>query len=156
MELVKKVIAAIRNIRGENSIKPGVKIKVWVTPKDDHTQKLLGNNKSEIVRMASLESCELTEREDLKKCAVTPIRVGESEIDVVIPLEGLVDIDKEVQRLKKAIEKQEKDIKILDGKLSNERFVKNAPEEVVEADKKLLSEIQSKMEEMREALLRLQ
>ena len=48
MELVKQVIVAIRNIRGENSIKPSEKIEVWLAPKDDHSQKLLGNNKSEI------------------------------------------------------------------------------------------------------------
>lgn len=155
MELVKQVIMAIRNIRGENSIKPSVKIDVWITPKDDHTQKLLGNNKSEIVRMASLENCEISERENLKKCAITPIRVGESQIDVVVPLEGLVDLEKEVQRLTKAIEKQEKEIQKLNGKLSNEKFLANAPEDVVEADKKVLETLNSKVGEMRQSLLRI-
>ncbi|MCB0378470.1 MAG: valine--tRNA ligase [Bdellovibrionales bacterium] len=155
MDLVKQVIAAIRNIRGENSIKPNQKIKAWVTPKDDHSQKILGNNKSEIIRLSSLESCELQARDDLKKCAVVPIRMGDSEIDVVVPLEGLVDIEKEVQRLSKAIEKHEKDIQILSKKLSNEKFVANAPADVVEADKQLLSEIESKVAQMRTSLNRL-
>ena len=155
MEMVKEVITSIRNIRGENSIKPSVKIDVWVTPKDDKTQKILGNNKSEIVRLASLNSCELSEREDLKKCAVAPLRIGEAEIDIVVPLEGLVDIEKEVQRLQKSIEKQEKEIQKINGKLSNKKFVENAPAEIVEADKKLLADLQSKVEEMRQSLLRL-
>lgn len=155
MELVKQVITAIRNIRGENSIKPSEKIQVWLAPKDDHSQKLLGKNKSEIIRLGSLELCEIAQRDSLKKCAVAPIRLGESQIDVIIPLEGLVDIDKEVARLKKLIEKQEKDIQKINGKLSNERFLANAPEDVVEADKLLLATITSKVEEMRQSLLRL-
>ncbi|MCJ8275342.1 MAG: valine--tRNA ligase [Bdellovibrionales bacterium] len=155
MELVKSVITAIRNIRGENSIKPSVKMNVWIAPKDDHAQKLLGNNKSEIVRLASLDQCEISERDNLKKCAIAPIRIGDSQIDVIVPLEGLVDIEKEVQRLTKSIEKQEKDIQKLTGKLSNERFIANAPEDVVEADKKLLDSLNSKVGEMRQALMRL-
>ena len=155
MELVKQAIMAIRNIRGENSIKPGVKMDVWLSPKDDKSQKILGNNKSEIIRLANLENCTISNRDSLKKCAVTPIRLGDSEVDVIIPLEGLVDLAKEVTRLKKLIEKQEKDMKIIHGKLSNEKFVANAPEEVVEADKQLLVSITSKVEEMRQSLLRL-
>lgn len=155
MELVKQVITAIRNIRGENSIKPGEKFKVWISPKDEHSQKLLGNNKSEIIRLGNLEACEISNRESLSKCAVAPIRVGESEIDVIVPLEGLVDIDKEIQRLKKLIEKQEKDVQILSNKLNNKSFIANAPEDVVEADKILLASINSKVAEMRQSLLRL-
>ncbi len=155
MELVKEVITAIRNIRGENSIKPGEKIDVWLSPKDDKSQKILGSNKSEIVRLASLNECSISEKDSLKKCAVAPIRLGDSEVDVIILLEGLVDLDKEVTRLKKLIEKQEKDIKKINSKLTNEKFLANAPEDVVEADKLLLASITSKVEEMRQSLLRL-
>ncbi len=155
MELVKQVITAVRNVRGENSIKPSEKIDAWLSPKDDKSQKILGSNKSEIMRLASLENCTISARDSLKKCAVAPIRLGDSQVDVIIPLEGLVDIDKEVTRLKKLIEKQEKDMQKINGKLSNERFVANAPEDVVEADKKLLASISSKVEEMRESLMRL-
>lgn len=155
MELVKQVITAVRNIRGENSIKPGEKIDVWLSPKDDRSQKILGNNKSEVIRLASLQECHISARESLKKCAVAPIRLGDSEVDVIIPLEGLVDIENEVLRLKKAIEKQEKDIQKISGKLSNKKFLANAPEDVVEADKQLLATITSKVEEMRQSLIRL-
>ncbi len=155
MELVKSVITAIRNIRGENRIKPSEKIAVWLTPQDDRSQKILGNNKSEIMRLASLESCKIEKRDSLSKCAVTPIRMDNSVIDVVIPLEGLVDLEKEVDRLNKQIEKQQKDIKKLQGKLSNEKFVANAPEDVVEADKQLLSTLIAQVDEMRTALTRL-
>ena len=155
MEVVKAVIVAIRNIRGENKIKPSEKIDVWVTPKDDLSQKILGKNKSEIIRLASLNLCEIISREDLKKCAVTPLRFADTEIEVVVPLEGLVDIEKEVARLKKAVEKLEKDEQKLTGKLSNKRFLENAPEDIVAADKALLEDTKAKIQSLRESLLRL-
>ena len=155
IELVKKVIVSIRNIRGENSIKPSEKIDAWLSPGDDHSQKLLGNNKSEIMRLASLRGCEITERKSLKKCAVTPIRMNQMEVDVIVPLEGFVDIQKEIRRLKKLIEKQEKDLQKINAKLSNKNFIANAPKEIIENDQRLFEEINSKTEEMRKSLLRL-
>lgn len=155
MELVKETITAIRNIRGENTIKPGQKIDVYLSPKDDASQKILGKNRSEIVRLGQLNLCEIAPRESLKKCALAPIRMGDSQVDVIVPLEGLVDLEKEVQRLNKLIEKQEKDIKILSGKLNNERFLANAPEDVVEADRALLATVSSRVEDLRASLMRL-
>ena len=155
MELVKNVIISIRNIRGENSIKPSEKIDVWLSPGDDHSQKLLGNNKLEMIRLASLRSCEIAKRKSLKKCAVTPVYLNQMEVDVIVPLEDFVDLEKEIKRLKKLIEKQEKNMEKINSKLSNKSFMANAPREVVENDKKLLSEIILKTEEMRKSLLRL-
>ena len=155
MELVKSAITAVRNIRGENSIKPSEKIAVWFMAKDDRAQSVLDKNQSELIRLSSLSECHLSTRESLSKCAVTPIQVGESKVDVVIPLEGLVDIEKEVARLKKQIEKQQKDIKIVGGKLSNKKFLANAPEDVVEADKALLVTLNEQVSLMEQSLKRL-
>lgn len=155
MELVQAVITAIRNIRGENSIKVSEKITVWLSPKDDQSQKLLGQNKSEIIRLANLQDCHTQGRDNLAKCALAPIRMGESQVDVILPLEGLVDIEKEIQRLKKAMEKNQKDIQILQGKLSNKKFLENATEDVIEADRELLASLKSKIDEMNLSLLRL-
>jgi len=155
MEMVKAAVSSVRNIRGENSIKPNVKMTIWISPKDDLSQKILGNNKSEIVRLASLGECHLTAKEDLSKCAISPIRMGHCEVDVIVPLEGLVDIEKEVARLNKAIEKSEKDIQKLSGKLNNKRFIENAPDDVVAADRALLAETESMVQQLKASLERL-
>src|SRR5690606_30823194 len=130
MNVVKEVIAAIRNIRGENQIKPGVSIPVRLAPSDDRVQKILGENKAQIIRMARLETCEIGEAGSLAKCAVAPVRFPDASVDVIVPLEGLVDIDAEVKRLQKAMEKTQKDIGVLSKKLENENFIKNAPEDL--------------------------
>lgn len=159
MQIVKEVITAIRNIRGENQIKPGVAIKVRLNPSDDRVQKILGQNKAQIVRLARLagnEGCEIVaEAGSLSKCAVAPVRLPDASIDVIVPLEGLVDIEAEVKRIQKTIEKNQKDIAVLSQKLGNENFVKNAPEELVAADRALLDNLRGRQERLQESLTRL-
>lgn len=155
-EIVKEVIDAIRNIRGENRIKPGVKIKAMLAPIDGRVQKILGNNKSSIVRLGGLEVCDIGEVKSMSKCAVTPVQVGHDKVDVVIPLEGLVDFDEEIARLSKGIEKNLKEAAGIRGRISNENFVKNAPEEVVVADKERLVVLDNQVQSLRKSLERLQ
>ena len=156
MDIVKEVITAIRNIRGENQIKPGVQIKVRLAPTDARVQKILGANKPAIMRLARLETCDIGEAGSLAKCAVTPVRVHEVGVDVIVPLEGLVDIEEEIKRLQKAIEKTQKDVGVLTKKLENENFVKNAPEDLVAADKSLLDQLRARGDRLQESLSRLQ
>lgn len=156
VEVIKEVISAIRNIRGENRISPAIKIAVRFAPSDEKSQKVLLANKVAIETLGRIEKLEIGTEGSLSKCAVTPIAVEASRVKVIIPLEGLVDIDEEIKRIQKTIEKLTKDISGLSGRLSNENFVKNAAEEVVEADRKLLEQNKLQMESLREALTRLQ
>ena len=156
MTVVKEVITAIRNISGENSIKPGQQIKARLAPSDDRMQKILGENKVVIMRLARLESCEIGEAGSLQKCAVSPVRLPEASVDVIVPLEGLVDIEEEVKRIHKAIEKIQKDVSIISKKLDNESFVKNAPEELVATDKVALEKLKEQMLRLQDSLTRLQ
>ena len=155
MEIVREVIAGIRNIRGENRIKPSRKIKVRLAPHDDLSQKIVSGNKLAIMTLASLEECNIGEAGSLDKCAVTPIRLKDAEVDVIVPLQGLVDFDEEIKRLTKAIEKLQKDIGVIRKKLDNENFVKNAPEEIIAADKALLEQHEKRVKSLQESLSRL-
>lgn len=156
IDVVKDVIAAIRNIRGENRIKPGEKIKVRLTPNDESTQKILGSNKNAIETMGRISDLTIGDHGSLSKCAVAEVIVKDLKVKVVIPLEGLVDFDEEIKRIQKLIEKLNKDITGLSGRLSNANFVANAAEEVVEADKALLEQSKIQIESLREALIRFQ
>ncbi len=156
MELVKEVITAIRNIRGENGIKPGVQLKVRLAPLDDRVQKILGHNKVVIMRLARLSDCEIAAAGNLQKCALTPVRLQDAGVDVIVPLEGVVDIEEEVKRIHKSVEKIQKDIAMIAGKLSNENFVKNAPEDIVAADKILIEQFKAQVLKLQDSLSRLQ
>ncbi len=155
MKVVMEVILALRNIRGENLIKPSQKMNVWAVPQDELTQKILLRNQTEIMRLAGIEQFKAEPKESLAKCAVAPVRLGETLIDVVVPLEGLVDIEEEIKRLQKMIEKTNKDVTLLSNKLSNANFVKNAPEDIVQKDTALLAELRSKIQGYEDGLKRL-
>lgn len=156
IDIVKEVITAIRNIRGENRISPAVKLKIRLGVTNDQTQKILGNNRTALMTMGRLEDMEIGPEGDMMKCAVAPVVVKEASVKVIIPLEGLVDFEEEVRRINKSIEKLTKDIGMLTGKLSNEKFVANADEDVVAADRALLAQSKIQLESLREALTRFQ
>ncbi len=155
LEIVKEVITAMRNIRGENQIKPSVALKVRLAPSDARVQKILGENKVAIMRLARLEQCEIGEAGSLAKCAVSPVRLPEASVDVIVPLEGVIDLDEEVKRIHKAIEKIQKDVGVISKKLENENYLKNAPEDIVEADKVLMVQLKDRLVRLQDSLTRL-
>jgi valyl-tRNA synthetase len=155
LDLVREVITAIRNIRGENRIKPGVKINARLAPAEAREQKILGANKSSIMTLSKLESCEIGPTGNLSKCAVQPVQVAGMKVDVIVPLEGLVNLDEEIARIKKTIEKLQKDVAGLTRRLSDESFVKNAPEEIVTQGKQQLEESKVQISTLEAALARL-
>ncbi len=161
MSIVKEVITAIRNIRGENQIKPGVQLNIRLAPSDGRVQKILGANKAAICRIARVDQCEIGEAGNLAKCAVAPVRIlatplhEGASVDVIIPLEGVVDLAEEVKRIQKSVEKIQKDIGVLTQKLSNENFMKNAPEDLVAADRTLLEGHKARLSRLQDSLTRL-
>lgn len=156
IDLVKEVITAIRNIRGENRLSPALKIKVRLGVSSEKEQKSLGNNRTAIMTLGRLESLEIGEDGNLQKCAVTTVSAASAAVKVIIPLEGLVDFDEEIKRIQKTIEKLQKDISILSGKLSNEKFVANADEDVVAADRLLLEQSKIQLASLQDGLIRFQ
>ena len=156
IDIVKEVITAMRNIRGENRISPAIKLNVRLGVTNDQVQKILGNNRTALMTMGRLENMEIGAEGNLMKCAVAPVVVKDASVKVIIPLEGLVDFDEEIKRINKAIEKLHKDISILTGKLSNEKFVANADEDVIAADRALLAQSKVQLDSLRDALTRFQ
>jgi valyl-tRNA synthetase len=153
IDVVKEVITAMRNIRGENRISPAIKLKVRLGAAGE-AQKVLNDNRTALMNMGRLEALDIGAEGDLMKCAVTTVNVKEASVKVIIPLEGLVDFDEEVKRINKTIEKLERDIGMLSGKLSNEKFVANADEDVVAADRILLAQSKVQLDSLRESLSR--
>lgn len=155
IDLVCEVITAVRNVRGENRIKPGERLKVRLSPTDAEAQKVLQTNKSYIENLARLETCEISQEGSTSKCAMVPVRLGALGVDVVIYLEGFVDIAEEKKRVEKSIEKLKKELGGISQRLSNSSFVNNAPAEVVEQGKNQMAELSNKIKTMEESLSRL-
>ena len=156
IDIVKEVITAMRNIRGENRISPATKLVVRLGVTDPTVQKTLETNRTAIMTIGRLETLEIGADGNMMKCAVAPVSVKETQVKVIIPLDGLVDFGEEVKRIQKTIEKLEKDVTLLTNKLSNEKFVANADEDVIAADRLLLAQSKVQVVSMKEALTRFQ
>lgn len=155
VDLVCNVISAIRNIRGENRIKPGEKLKVRLRPGEAGSQKVLQANKDAIQSLARLEECIIQEEGSTSKCAVVPLRQGSFVVDVIVYLEGVVDLEEERKRILKSIEKFQGEMQGLSRRLSNDSFTKNAPVEVVETGRAQLKELEEKISTLQSSLTHL-
>jgi valyl-tRNA synthetase len=138
IEWLKGVIVGIRNIRGEMDISPGKPIPVFLHNGGDEDKRRFESNKSYISALAKLESMEWLVGE--APLSATQL-VGSME--VLVPMAGLIDVDAEVARLTKELDKASKEIGRLKGKLNNEKFVGNAPEDVVAKEKSKLADAES-------------
>ena len=98
-----------------------------------------------IRRLARLESIETVDADrDTADCAVQLA----GEMRLLIPLAGLVDLGEEIARLEKQLERERKGQQVAEKKLSNERFVDNAPAEVVDKERQRLAEHGAKVAEL--------
>ncbi|MCC6278255.1 MAG: valine--tRNA ligase [Oligoflexia bacterium] len=156
ISVIKAVVTGIRNIRGENRISPAEKIKARTVSTDKKMLEILSANLPFVTSLARLSELNLTsDLGETKKCAINPIAIGDSRLQVVVPLEGLVDLDEEIKRIQKEIEKAQKDLSLAERKLSQDTFVKNAPPEIVELEKTRQSQLTDRIKQLEQALTRL-
>ena len=142
---VMKVITGVRNIRGEMNLNPGLKLNALIKTRHGNLEATLKKFSGFICELARLD--QITIGPEIEKPQVSTSSVL-GEMDLIIPLEGMMDFEEEKNRIEKELKKIEKDLIFLDKKLSNPNFVKKAPAEVIEKDetrKTILSEKQVKL-----------
>ncbi len=130
MEAVMKAVSGIRNRRAEMNVPPSKKSKVIVVTKDTKTYN---NSKQFFEKLASANEVEvLPDKEGIDSKAVNIVVDG---AEIFLPLEELVDKDKELERLNKEKKQLEGEIKRVEGKLNNKGFVSKAPQKLIEEEK---------------------
>ncbi|MDG1733238.1 MAG: valine--tRNA ligase [Thalassotalea sp.] len=140
LEWVKSFVIAIRNIRGEMDIAPSKPLPVFLKGSSVDDIRRLENNKSFLSALAKLESIEVLHADEQGPASATAV-IG--DMSVLIPMAGLIDVDAELARLSKAMEKLEKDVQRTRGKLSNENFVSKAPDAVIAKEQEKLADAES-------------
>ena len=145
MEWVMQFINGIRSIRSQMNIAPKKQLPVLLKDAADIDKQRLQDNHDFISRLANLESVEFLTGE--APAAATAL-VGKMEI--LIPLEGLIDKDAEIARLDKEISKLDKIIKQSAGKLSNENYVAKAPADVVAKEREKLAELEQSLSQLQQ------
>ena len=147
VEWLKDFIVGIRNIRGEMDISPNKPLDVLLKNTDSEDQRRLSDNEAFLKALAKLESVTVLGADDQAPASATAL-VGEMEI--LIPMAGLIDKDAELARIAKTLEKVEKDLARTAGKLSNEKFVGKAPEAVIAKERAKLAEMEQTVAKLQE------
>jgi len=132
MKLLVEIIRSVRNSRAEVNTPLSKKIKMIVKGKDEAVIATLEKNRGYIERFCNPEELIIGSEVETPDKAMTAVVTG---AEIILPLEGLINIDEEVARLKKEYDKLDKEVERVQKKLSNEGFVKKAPEKVIEEEK---------------------
>ncbi len=140
VELIKGIVTAIRNIRGEMNIPPSKKVKAFIA-----TNGLTDLQKGYIKALAKVESIVAEENLDKPKLSASAVVQG---VNIYIPLEGIIDLEVEKKRLEKEINRLQNLLTGVEKKLGNQNFLNKAPKEVVEREKAKQKDWKSALEKL--------
>jgi len=146
-ETIRQAVLAVRQIRGDNNVAPSRAIDVIVVPgTSDHggPRALLEEEASTIGRLT--RSTVRIEAAAPSGAAAHAVLAGGTE--VVVPLAGLIDVEKECARLRGEIAELGKQIQSREGRLANEKYVAKAPANVVASDRAILAEMKAKHDQL--------
>ncbi|SDY97821.1 valyl-tRNA synthetase [Proteiniborus ethanoligenes] len=150
IDFIMESVKSIRNIRAEMNVVPSKKAKAIFVTSDADLNRILSTSERFFKTLASASEIQVTESKD---------NIGEDAMSTVVgnctiflPLEELVDMEKEIERLQKEKEKLEGEIKRVKSKLSNEGFVSKAPKQVIDQEREKEIKYQQMMEKVLERL----
>ncbi len=153
VERIKEAVKGIRNIRGEMNVPPSKKVSVIVVSEKEEVRKIFEENK---VFFATLGCASETDfRKTKEGIAGDAVSVVIADGTIYMPFAELVDIGKEIERLRKEEKKLQGELKRSEGMLGNPNFVNKAPEEKIRQEREKLAKYQGMMAQVQERLAQL-
>ena len=151
MALIQELIRGIRNARAEYNVEPGRRIAAIISA--DAQSDLLRQHAAIITTLARVDEAQLEIRADRVEppARAASVVVGEG-VQAYLPLAGMVDLDRERERLASAIEGAQADIAKAEGLLVNEQFTGKAPAAVVQRERDKLAEARDRLARLQERL----
>lgn len=141
MKLLMDIIRSVRNIRAEVNTPMSKKVPLFISAKDAATAAVLEENQAYLEKFCNPDTLTIGEGLEAPGQSMTAVVTG---AQVFLPLVGLINLEEEIARLEKELEKWAKEVKLVTGKLSNEKFVSKAPEALVNAECEKLADYESK------------
>ena len=145
-----RFISEVRSVRAEMNVPAGAKVPLVVSGASKETSARVARHQETLLRLARLDKI------DFGKPPSGAVQIVLDEAVLALPLAGIIDIDAESKRLKREIDKVGSEIRQLDAKLANEKFVSRAPEHVVEEQRERKSEAEAVAAKLEQALKRLE
>jgi valyl-tRNA synthetase len=148
MNLLTEVISRIRNVRASLNVSPAKRADLVVRGRDELT-KILSENINYLERLVKIDNLQVGS--EVEKPAQSATAVVQN-LELFIPLTGLIDLKKEVERLEKQIANMEGRLRAVNRKLGNDNFVARAPKDVVANEKRKQAEYQGSLDKLLENL----
>ncbi|MGG3888691.1 valine--tRNA ligase [Metabacillus fastidiosus] len=132
MKLLVEVIRSVRNIRAEVNTPMSKQIQMQIKAKNEEVLTQLESNRAYVERFCNTSELVISTEVAHDEKSMTAVVTG---AELILPLEGLINIEEEIKRLEKEKEKLDKEVERVQKKLGNEGFLKKAPESVIEEEK---------------------
>jgi len=151
IDWLKRLIYEIRSVRADMNVPAKAQIQLLVKGASEQTSERLSQYEEIISRMARIESISHVENSPAGS-----IQTVLEEATLILPIADIIDLESERSRLRKAIDKLNKDIKGIENKLGNQKFIQNAPEEIIAEQKNRKESALSSKEKLSHALKQLE
>jgi len=151
MEWVIKFVTEVRSVRAEMNVPAAAKVPLVVVGASGETKTRVAAHEETLKRLARIETIDFADAPPAGS-----VQIVLDEATLALPLQGVIDIDAESERLKREIDKVGSEIAQLTAKLANEKFVSRAPEHVVEEQRERKSEAEATAAKLAQALKRLE
>ena len=154
VEIIKEAVRSIRNVRTGMNVPPSRKAKVFVTAEDEKIRKIF--EEGEVFFAPLAHASHVVVQKDKAGIEEDAVSAVTSKAVIYMPFAELVDVEKEIERLKKEEERLTKELARVNGMLGNERFISKAPKAKVDEERAKLERYTSMMEQVKERLAQLQ
>jgi valyl-tRNA synthetase len=143
-EQVREVVLAVRQIRGDNGVAPSKTIEVFLRTTSSSSRPVL---EEEALTIARLTRSNVRIADSAPTGAAAHAVIG-GGTEIIVPLAGLIDVDKECARLRAEVAELEKQILSREGRLNNAKYVERAPPQVVASDRAILQDMKAKRDQI--------
>jgi len=148
-QMIQQLVSAIRNIRAETNVPPSAPLRVVMRTHNDLLSDTLQQQRWILTKLQRMESLVIATNADKPGVSASAVVAG---IEIFVPLEGLIDLGKEKDRILKEIQRLESFKASIEAKLSNEKFMGRAPEDVVQNERNKARDTEQNLEKLREQL----
>jgi valyl-tRNA synthetase len=145
-----RLVSEVRSVRSEMNVPAGAKVPLVISGASHETAARAKRHEDTIVRLARIDTM------SFGKAPAGAVQIVLDEATLALPLAGVIDVAAESKRLKREIDKIGSEIKQLDAKLANEKFVSRAPEHVVEEQRERKADAEAVAARLEQALRRLE
>ena len=152
MSLIIEVVNSVRNIRWEMNVSPSQMVEVVLLSHNSKSLEILAQYKMYIENLARANRITITQRGERPRAAATAVA---QDVEIFLPLEGIIDFTEEEKRLQKEIAKIDEELVFLTKKLANENFLSRAPEAIIEKERLKTRELREKRDTLEEGLNRI-